>query len=445
MAFAMTTVALMTRMGSMLTIPALLVWLVWHFGQGVAAKLRILVAACGIVFGILGMNSWLQNTYGSGPSPATGNFSFVICGLTMGTTWDGCLKKLSSEGKPFEQIEEARTKQLYSMAWENFRAKPEVFFYRIASGAQEFVRRFPDIIWRGYGATPTPRWLWRNSLTAVCLIGLLYGVARRTTAIEFIFWTLVWASIVASASIIYLDDGVRTLAASYPLMALFFAMGMSNPAASAPRRPLRNSRISRYGLLGLIVTAALFVFVPWMAHRLSPVGEIAGDTLFQKQGEAFVFGGRRMSAFLVVADGQPLRTDIPSLHLADFEAIITQSNIEHYQELNSSDHTALAVRLRFCAAPRERRPKSKPIHRTCRSSGATQYPRLAISAPAMGETRRWPILVSVCRPWRILVLRHQGGALALARIRPVKCLPTSPTPRPRHRLRASVWPTALPR
>ena len=37
-AFAMTTVALMTRMGSMFTIPALLVWLVWQFGQGVSGK-----------------------------------------------------------------------------------------------------------------------------------------------------------------------------------------------------------------------------------------------------------------------------------------------------------------------------------------------------------------------------------------------------------------------
>jgi hypothetical protein len=46
-----------------------------------------------------------------------------------------------------------------------------------------------------------------------------------------------------------------------------------------------------------------------------------------------VFGGRRMSGFLVVEDGLPLRGDVPMIHFADFAAIITQSNIEFRQEL----------------------------------------------------------------------------------------------------------------
>ena len=40
-----------------------------------------------------------------------------------------------------------------------------------------------------------------------------------------------------------------------------------------------------------------------------------------------------MSGFLVIADDQPLRGDVPSLHLADFDAIITQSGVEQYQDL----------------------------------------------------------------------------------------------------------------
>jgi hypothetical protein len=330
-AFALTTVALMTRMGSMLTIPALLIWLVWQFGKDAAAKLRIFAVACGILLCILGTNSLLKNAYGT--DEGTSNFYFVICGLTIGTTWDGCLGKLAAEGKPLEEGEAARAKQLYSMAWENFRAKPSVFFYRIASGARAFVTQLPDVIWKGYGAIPEPKWLWRYSLTAVCLIGLVYGAVRRMTSVELTFWALVWASIVASASIIYFDDGARTIAASYPLIALFFAMGMGNPAASAPRGPPAQSRSSRYGALGLMVTAALFVGIPWMAHRFASAGEIAGNPLVEKAGEALVFGGRRMTGFLIVADGQPLRSDVPSLHLAEFDAIVSQSNLENYQEL----------------------------------------------------------------------------------------------------------------
>jgi hypothetical protein len=329
-AFALTTIALMTRMGSMFTIPALLIWLVWQFGRGAAAKLRVFTLALVIFLGIAGMNSLLKNVYGT--DPGTSNFYYVICGLTIGTTWDGCVAKLASEGKSLDPGEPARAKQLYAMAWDNFKAKPGVFFGRLASGATEFVTRLPDLLWKGYGAIPEPEWLWRKLLTAVCLIGL-FQLARKITAVELTFWALVWASIVASASIVYFDDGARTLAASHPLIALFFAMGMGDPAASAPAEQRAPSRLSGYGALGLIVTAALFICIPWMAHRFAAAGEMAGNPLLQKPAEAFVFGGRRMTGFLVVADGQPLRSDIPSLHFADFDAMIARSDMELYQDL----------------------------------------------------------------------------------------------------------------
>src|SRR5258708_4779055 len=48
---------------------------------------------------------------------------------------------------------------------------------------------------------------------------------------------------------------------------------------------------------------------------------------------SFLFGGGRMSGFLVVADDQPLRDDVPSLNLTDFSALIGQSRVEMYQDL----------------------------------------------------------------------------------------------------------------
>src|SRR6266446_5827772 len=117
------------------------------------------------------------------------------------------------------------------MAWTNFRAKPEIFFSRLADNLENFTSDFPNVIWRGYHtAVAEPGWLFRNTLTAICLAGLAYIFARRAKSVELAFWTLLWASIVASASLIYPDDGRRTLAASHPLIAMFFAMGMSNPA-----------------------------------------------------------------------------------------------------------------------------------------------------------------------------------------------------------------------
>jgi hypothetical protein len=333
LAFAMTAVALMTRMGSMFTLPALLVWLVWQFGQGAAAKLRICAAAIGILLGVFGLHSLLQSAYGAGPSPSTGNFSYTLCGLSMGTTWDGCLKKLASEGTPVVGSEDAQARQLYSAAWKNLRADPGPFFSRLTEGVQTFATDYPSVMWKGHGrAVDLPAWLFPNVLAAMSLIGLLYGATQRAKAVELTFWTLLWASIVASSSVVYLEDGSRVLAASHPMMALFFAFGMSS-FASAPAEAPSRSRLSRNGFVGLIAAGMLFVGIPWMAYRLSSIGTMVSATPPEKQTQAFVFGGRRMSGFLVIDDDLPLRNDIPSLHLADFAAILEQSNVESYQNL----------------------------------------------------------------------------------------------------------------
>ncbi len=132
----------------------------------------------------------------------------------MGTVWDGCLPKLASEGKTLREGEQAFVKYLYSMAWENFRAQPSVFFQRLADGAELFATDFPNVIWQGYGTSiEEPDWLFRNALTAISLIGLLYIAARRANSVELTFWALLWASIVTSSPIVYFDDGSRTLAA----------------------------------------------------------------------------------------------------------------------------------------------------------------------------------------------------------------------------------------
>ncbi len=331
LAFAMTTVALMTRMGSMFTIPALLVWLVWQFASGIAARLRIALAASAILLGALGLNGLLLKAYGTSQSLLGSNFSYVVCGLTIGTTWEGCRAKLASEGKALSGDEAANTEQIYSMAWTNFRAKPEIFFGRLADNLKKFTSDFPNVIWRGYlTAIDEPGWLFRNTLTAICLAGLAYTIARRAKSVELAFWALLWASIVASASLIYPDDGRRSLAASHPLIAMFFAMGMSSVALTPAM--VARFRLSRYGWTGLTIAALLFLCVPWMTHRFSS-GTSVNAVPLEKNGEAFVFGGRRMSGVLVVNDDAPLRSDIPSVHLSEFEGILRQSDIELYQDL----------------------------------------------------------------------------------------------------------------
>ena len=330
--FAMTVVALMTRMGSMFTIPALLLWLIWQFGHSTASRLRIFAAATAIVVTILSLNALLPRVYGTGTGIATGNFAYVFCGLTMGTGWDGCLKKIASEGKELPAIGEDQVEMLKARAWENLRKDPGVFLARLAQNAKLFVQDFPDVIWRGYGTEILePAWLNRNSLIVLCLAGLLYLATRVAQPAELRFWALFWISILASASVIYLDDSPRTLAASQPLMALFFAIGLSGPVS--PTSAVLPRPVSRYGWLAPVLAAALSISVPWTLHRFSPIHAMAERDIVLKPDEAVVLGGRRMTGFLVVADGSPLRHDIPTLNLAQFDAIIQRSGVELIQDL----------------------------------------------------------------------------------------------------------------
>jgi len=333
--FALTSIALMTRMGSMFTIPALLVWLVWQFGQGTVAKLRIAAASACILLGVFGLNFFLQGAFGTGSSPATANFSYVFCGLSMGTSWDGCGRKLASEGKPLSGDADSVARQLYAEAWKNLRTNPKPFFGRLGSAIRAFVTGFPDVIWSGYGTSvEQPEWTSRRILTAMVIIGLLYGAARATT-VELSFWMLFWGSITASAAVVYLDDGARVLAASHPLMALFFARGMgvqaSNPSPVPESRA--HTRLERNTAVGLIVTATLFVSIPSGAYHFYSVTSTFGSTASLQSGEAIILGGRRISGFLVIDDGLPLPPDVPSLHLTDFANIVKNSGVEAYQNL----------------------------------------------------------------------------------------------------------------
>ncbi len=366
-----------------------------------------------VLLGILGLNSLLQKAYGTSEGSTGSNFSYVLCGLSMGTGWEGCPAKLAAEGEPLEPLkigEAAASNQLYSLAWKNFRARPEVFFGRLADGVGAFVSGFPGVIWRGYrAAIGEPSRLFRNALTAISLMGLVYIAARRAKSVELTFWVLIWASIVASSSMIYFDDGPRALAASHPLMALFFAIGMSSPE-STPGEAASRSHLSRYGSLGLIVTAALFVCVPWIAHRFSPIGAMDGSRPISKQGEAFVFGGRRMSGFLVVEDGLPLRSDVPTLHLADFKALIEESAVENDQGLLHPVTPTVAVWICLCASHRKGRFQRQSIHRASRCHGTPQHTGLAFQSRTMATQ-------TGC-PRRLLVLRHEGGTLALTKSGP---------------------------
>jgi hypothetical protein len=335
--FAMTAAALMTRMGSMFTVPALLLWLIWQFGQDTAAKIRVGLLAVAVLVCVFGMNALLQNAYGTAAGGTGSNFSYVICGLSIGTAWDGCPRKLAEQGEPLVGDEVAVANKLYAFAWMNFQSNPLVILNRLKESAASFKNQFPQVMWRGYGlGIVEPPWLIRKAIAAIALVGLIFVALRRARMLEITFWGLLWTSIIASAAVIFFDDGARVLAASQPLIALFFAIGLINPALAA-RETEANMVLLRSGVLGLIAAAVLFVSVPWVAFHLGHYSSFALAETKRvaplAQNEARVAGGRRIMGFLVVSNEEKLRPDVPSLHFSDFEAIVALSGVEDYQPL----------------------------------------------------------------------------------------------------------------
>ncbi len=339
LATGLLTVALLTRMGSMFTIPALLLWVVLCFGDTRAAKLRIGVAALAVVLGVAALNSATAKLYTRDSGMVGSNFSYTLCGLTIGGTWSDCQQRYGDEIPKAEQNDErAIVRLMYRKAYENFVAHPGTFFARLFDAASAFTQVLPEILTQGYLAVPL---LFQSGLLVLELlagIGLLRLVLRMPRH-EVAFWLLFWSSAIVSAGFVFFDDGKRVMIAIYPVASLFLASGLHT--ARAPQSVSVRTFAARAST-GALATATLLLVclvTPFIEHRffrpsvyLTPeFAELSKKD--RNAGEQFAFGGARMTGLLVVADGEPLRKDVPTLHVSDFANIVRQSGIEIYQGL----------------------------------------------------------------------------------------------------------------
>src|SRR5262249_2780352 len=160
---------------------------------------------------VLGLNTVLQKAYGTDQGGTGSNFSYVICGLTVGTIWDGCPIELAKQGEFLKYDEPTIARKLYAFAWQNFQAKPHVFFARLGENLTIFASSLPDTIWHGYDVTKDEAaWFSHRIVVALFLVGLFLS-ATKITDTETAFWKLFFPSVIASAALIYSDDGQRTL------------------------------------------------------------------------------------------------------------------------------------------------------------------------------------------------------------------------------------------
>jgi hypothetical protein len=332
-------IGMFARMGAMFTLPAMVFWTgiqsfpsFWDRLRTVGLAFFALVLAAMYSYGVAKVYTRANVSFAS-------NFSYTACGLSVGGDWTSCPKLYEKEFA----VAKNRTSFLYAKALANLRADSHPALKLLGENTQAFVSQLPGILTEGYipinGASFAVVWLVFSTFGFAWLI-----VRQKMSRAEFSFWLLVGLSTVASAAVIFQDDGRRVMIVSYPLAALFFSRclcpGPKNPYAAVPlaSRPGLVTAVTSFVLLG--VAAA-----PYAMHML-------GAPYFPQPKSAdnlVVFGGSRMTGTLVVADDKPLPKEVAAIHISDFVDIIRHTAVEDGQGLVTP--TPPPLPFAFVAAP----------------------------------------------------------------------------------------------
>ena len=98
-ALGLTAVTLLTRMGAMFLIPAMILWILLCFGKTFWQKCRILAICTAILITAISLNQLLTRIYGAGDNLTGSNFYYSLCGLSVGSDWSACPQKYADEIK----------------------------------------------------------------------------------------------------------------------------------------------------------------------------------------------------------------------------------------------------------------------------------------------------------------------------------------------------------
>jgi hypothetical protein len=322
------TFALLTRMGSMFTIPLLALWVAFGFG-GIRKRARF-AAACGAVAAVLILSAALEFSYGSSKTTEGANFAYTACGLTMGTDWSDCATRYQTELNKFPD-EIAAASFLFSIAWENALQAPSLLINKLWTNLSNFVTQLPEFLSSGYGSVSANSFAERVIRTPagflMLLPGLFYTLRYRASFAERSLWLTLGISIALSAAVILADDGWRALTATFPFVACFAALGFSAPGAVVVHatRPVWKWEM---GVVGIVVAVILFLFIPLLSHVLAWKQPDAPSRFMNSANEHIVPGEGRISGFIVIPDGASESLSIPTLHLSQFIKLMTITNME---------------------------------------------------------------------------------------------------------------------
>jgi len=320
-AFAALVCGLLTRMGSMFTVPFLMIWIVVSLASGPAHRIRVLAVLAGVLLLILVNNGLLAHAFGAPASHIGGNFSWIVCGLAHGGDWEKCLLIFGSEIRE-GHISDIDDKFFLGEAARAFITDPMIAVRYILWNISLYIRGLPDLLFLQYEPITYIRARFIYPFLILLLPGWIYLVKQERDLVVLSFGLVLFVSTVLSAAVIFGNDGFRAMHATHPFVAMVIATGFTAPLSlRAPDEwPILSWR-SGAGAIGVLMLLFL-LGPPLISHVIRMSTAFDPNLEINREDLRILPGGRFMSGFLVLPNAAELPRKVPALHASTFAQMI---------------------------------------------------------------------------------------------------------------------------
>lgn len=327
-----------TRMGSMFTIPFLMLWIVAAFSRTRRDALRIGAITLVIVALIMLVNMGLLALFAPNAELA-GNFSYVACGLGRGTDWSECATTFADQVKNLDLAD--KTSFFYMQAVEAFWKEPSLFFHKIIENTVLYVTNIPKLLLSQYSSAIDMSAQRAALLACFCIPGIFAVMGRRPFVLSF--WLVLFVSTVFSAALIFGDDGRRALIVTYIFLGGFFALGFTSPATFL----CTNGKPSVRWQSGAAIIASILVICIGAAFMLQAHSRTFGndDPSHDSENSMEIIASSGLTGFLVVPDGTTPDPLFPAVSTSDFRLMFEQSFMQDFGPVvdEALEHMPLAI------------------------------------------------------------------------------------------------------
>jgi hypothetical protein len=321
-AFAALVCGLLTRMGSMFTIPFLMIWIVLWLADQRAPRIRTLAVLAGVLLVLSVYNVLLGHAFSAPSSQVGGNFSQSACVLAHGGKWDECLRLFDSA------IREGRIVDVdqffYGEAARAFITHPTASVTYMSWNMWRYVHSLPDLLLFQYLYMPIAH-IYDGFIYPFFILlipGWIYIVRQERDLAILSFGVVLLVSTILSAAVVFSSDGPRAMHVTHPFIAMILATGFAAPLSLRvpDDRPILSWR-SGVGAIG----ALMFLFLlgpPLISHVVRSTTAFEPNVEINHEDLRIVPGGRFMTGFLVLPDASDLPRKAPALHASTFARMI---------------------------------------------------------------------------------------------------------------------------